>query len=158
MGEPSRDIDRLAAHLPEFARVPFKERVQAAFNAAATIAERGATAGLSGTQIAAAIADNTLIDRLVRFQKWQREIELPECGFTTKQQAQAGAAFAKTFHDLQESEAACRFPITEKPDQVRDAERMASDYYRHHTETGEMKPRRPRGRPRREGTLPNSEI
>jgi tetratricopeptide (TPR) repeat protein len=149
MGEPSEDIERLAGHLPEGARAPFKQRVSEDFEAAATIAERGTAAGLSAIQIAIAIADETLVDRLVRFQKGLREIELPEGGFATKEQAQAAAAFAKTFHDLQESEAAFGLPLTDKPHEVSQAEAMKSEYYRYHTETGEPIPRRPRGRPRR---------
>jgi ankyrin repeat protein len=150
MGEPpTEDIERLAGHLPEGARTSFKQRVSDDFKAAATIAERGAAAGLSATQIAAAIADDTLVDRFVRFQKGLREIELPEGGFTRKEEAQAAAAFAKTFHDLQESEAVFGLLLTDKPPEVSQAEAMKSAYYRHHTETGELIPARPRGRPRR---------
>jgi hypothetical protein len=151
MGEPSDEINRLAAHLPAAARAPFKERVWRDFEAAAAIAERGASAGLSASQIAVAIEDDTLIDRVARFGKRLREIKLPKGGFSTKEDAQAAGAFAKAFRDLQERETELGLPIREKPEAVNEAERLATAYYRRHTATGEFIPPRPRGRPRGAG-------
>jgi hypothetical protein len=103
----------------------------------------------SPEMVAAMLRDSILGRLQQKFEKGLRDIKLPEGGFTTKEQARAGTAFATTFYRLQKRRAQLGLPPVEKPWQVSDAERMKSDYYAHHTATGEFIPPRPRGRPRK---------
>jgi hypothetical protein len=101
-------------------------------------------------ELVAAMLKDSILGRLQeKYEKQLREIELPEGGFTTIEQARAGKSFAKTFHDLQKRRKKMKLPPLEKPRRVPEAERMADNYYAHHTKTGEFIPPRPRGRPRK---------
>ena len=120
-GEPSGNIDSLADHLPEQARAPFKQRVWSDFEAARTIAERGAAAGLSALQIAAAIENDTLVDRLVRFHKGLREVELPEGGFTTPSRQRREQPLGKPFTTCKRVRRRSGCRLRKKPEQIREA-------------------------------------
>jgi acyl carrier protein len=85
-----------------------------------------------------------------KYEKRLGALELPLEGFTTKKQADEAAALATNLRDIQKLQLELGFPVTEWPDRVTEAESMASAYRRTHTKTGESKPRRPRGRPRRD--------
>jgi tetratricopeptide (TPR) repeat protein len=101
-------------------------------------------------EMVAAMVRDSILGRLdEKFEKQLREIELPEGGFTTIEQAKAGWALDKTFRDLQKRREKLRLPPMEKPDRVTEAASMAGQYYAHHNETGEFVPPRPRGRPRK---------
>jgi hypothetical protein len=94
--------------------------------------------------------DDTRLGRLLaRYEKRLREIELPEGGFTTKEQAAAGARLAQTLRHLQNVQRDLDLPVTETPEKVSKAEALASVYRYRHDETGAFKPPRRRGRPRR---------
>jgi hypothetical protein len=104
---------------------------------------------LSPAQVAAVIEDSTLGRLQARYEKRLREIVLPKGGFTTKAEANAAGRLSKTLRDLQKIQRKLRLPVTVIPERVREAERLRTDYETHHTKTGEVIPRRPRGRPRR---------
>jgi hypothetical protein len=90
------------------------------------------------------------LDRLERrYEQRLKAIELPPGGFTTKKQADAAARLATNLRDVQKLQTELGCPVSEWPDRVTEAESMASAYRRTHTKTGEIVPRRPRGRPRR---------
>jgi hypothetical protein len=100
------------------------------------------------SELVAAMLKDSILGRLQeKFEKQLLEIELPEGGFTTIEQARAGGALAKTFRDLQKRREKLGLPPLERPDRVTEAATMAAYYYDHHTETGEFIPPRPRGRP-----------
>jgi hypothetical protein len=106
-------------------------------------------------ELVAAMLKDSILGRLhQKFEKQLREIELPEGGFTTIEQARAGGALAKTFHDLQKRREKLGLPPMERPDRVTEAATMAAYYYDRHTETGEFIPPRPRGRPRKTEAAP----
>jgi hypothetical protein len=85
----------------------------------------------------------------LKYEERLEALELPPEGFTTKKQAAAAATLATNLRRVQELQAELGFSVTEWPDRVSEAENMASAYRRTHTKTGEIVPRRPRGRPRR---------
>jgi len=104
---------------------------------------------LSPDQIAAVLEESPLGHAMKRYEKQLREIELPAGGFTSKEQADAGARLAQTLRDLQNVQAGLGIATTEAPERVKEAERMAGAYRRTHDERGAFIPPRPRGRPRR---------
>jgi hypothetical protein len=64
-------------------------------------------------------------------------------------QRKAADRLSSTFSDLQEVERQVGLPMTEKPEQVKRAEALASAYRRSHDKSGAAIPVRRPGRPRR---------
>lgn len=131
--------------LPSFEKLVF----DFAANASAATKHRGARPDRSPEEVAAMLKDSILGRLQEKFEKQLREIELPEGGFTTIEQAKAGWALDKTFRDLQKRREKMGLVPIDKPDRVTEAASMAGQYYAHHNETGEFIPPKPRGRPRK---------
>jgi|SRR5665213_3272942 len=95
--------------------------------------------------------DKARLDGLeLLYQQRLEASDLPSGGFTTKEQADAGALLATTLRELQKLQGKLGLPVTKTPERVLEAQAMASAYRRHHDkETGELIPPRRRGRPRR---------
>lgn len=112
---------------------------------------RKASAETLARETTARASDDTRLGRLqARYERRLREIELPDGGFTTKAQVGAAHRLAQTFSHLQKVKSELGLPVTEKPEQVRKAEAMASAYRRSHDKSGAAIPVRRPGRPRRE--------
>jgi hypothetical protein len=79
---------------------------------------------LTALQVAEA-KDRARLDVLkLRFRHRLETIDLPKDGFKTKEQAADAARLAKTLSDMQELQAKLGLEVTEKPERVREAERM----------------------------------
>ena len=110
-------------------------------------------------ELTAVIEDSPLARLRLRFAKRLREIELPADGFSTKAQADAAHRLSATLYQLQATQTGLGLPVTEKPERVREAERLRTAYLRSHDGAGLPVAVRPRGRPRRDaaqevGALP----
>ena len=93
--------------------------------------------------------DNTPLGRLqLRYQQRLAALALPEGGFKTREQANAAGRLSKTLQDLQHLQARLGLKVTEKPPNVREAERMRMAFLRRYPAKPDASrpPRTPRSR------------
>jgi hypothetical protein len=105
---------------------------------------------LSPSQLEAVVEDSQLGRLLNRYEKRLSELELPEGGFTSKEQADEVTRLRSTFYQLQNIETGFGLPLREIPPKLREGERLRSEWQNHHDKEGRPIAVRPRGRPRRD--------
>jgi hypothetical protein len=148
------DLNIVAARLRISPDEAERYLIQAAAQAACETTTRAAAMPrpkLTRQQIREAKDIARLDGLLLVCQERLEEMELPESGFTTQAEADAGALLGTTWRELQKLQRKLGKPVTETPGKARLAEAMASAWRRSHDkETGKLiEPRGPGGRPRR---------
>lgn len=142
-GDSKQDIENCAniLKIPEARRPAFKQLIVDFLKA--------------GDAAMVRASDDTRLSRLqARYEQRMRDIILPPGGFTTKEQAKAAHRLSSTLRDLQRVQRELGLPLTQKPECVREAERLRQAYEHHHTKGGEYIAPQPRGRPRRDAVPP----